>query len=57
VDSPHDAVRDKWLVSRNYRVMRFWNNDVLTNMSGVLEAKLSLPRSPKLPLTQIADAI
>jgi very-short-patch-repair endonuclease len=36
-DSPRDAVRDKWLVDHNYRVLRFWNNDVLGNMAGVLE--------------------
>ena len=36
-DSPHDAVRDKWLTDRNYRVLRFWNNDVLSNLAGVLE--------------------
>jgi very-short-patch-repair endonuclease len=50
VDSLHDAVRDKWLVSRNYRVMRFWNNDVLTNMSGVLEAiATALAETPPHP--------
>jgi very-short-patch-repair endonuclease len=32
-----DAVRDKWLIDHNYRVLRFWNNDVLGNMAGVLE--------------------
>jgi very-short-patch-repair endonuclease len=36
-DNPDDAVRDKWLVGHNYRVLRFWNNDVLGNMPGVLE--------------------
>ena len=36
-DSPRDTVRDKWLIDRNYRVLRFWNNDVLGNMAGVLE--------------------
>ncbi|MBR1268883.1 DUF559 domain-containing protein [Bradyrhizobium sp. AUGA SZCCT0222] len=36
-DNPHDVVRDKWLVDHNYRVLRFWNNDVLRNMAGVLE--------------------
>jgi very-short-patch-repair endonuclease len=36
-DNPRDAVRDKWLVDHNYRVLRFWNNDVLGNMAGVLE--------------------
>jgi len=30
-------VRDKWLLDHNYRVLRFWNNDVLGNMAGVLE--------------------
>jgi very-short-patch-repair endonuclease len=36
-DSAHDTVRDKWLADRNYRAMRFWNNDVLTNIAGELE--------------------
>src|SRR5262249_7420173 len=33
-----DAVREKWLVDHGYRVVRFWNNDVLANTDGVLEA-------------------
>jgi very-short-patch-repair endonuclease len=32
-----DAVRERWLVARGYRVLRFWNNDVLGNVDGVLE--------------------
>ena len=36
-DSPADKVRDEWLTSHNYRVMRFWNNDVLKNIDGVLQ--------------------
>jgi very-short-patch-repair endonuclease len=55
VNSPHDAFRDKWLASRNYRVIRFWNNDVLTNIVGSL--KSLLPQSRKVPLTRIAKAI
>jgi very-short-patch-repair endonuclease len=51
-DSPHDAVRDEWLTSRNYRVMRFWNNDVLTNMAGVLEVIATV--LAENPLTRIA---
>jgi very-short-patch-repair endonuclease len=35
-DSPADKVRDQWIVSHNYRVMRFWNNDVPSNIDGVL---------------------
>jgi very-short-patch-repair endonuclease len=34
---PRDAVRDQWLSDRGYRVLRFWNNDVLANTEGVLE--------------------
>ena len=36
-ESARDAVRDKWLAARNYRILRFWNNDVLKNMTAVLE--------------------
>ncbi len=32
-----DAQRDRWLKEHGYRVLRFWNNDVLGNVSGVLE--------------------
>ena len=35
-DNPRDVVRDKWFIDRNYRVLRFWNNDVLGNIEGVL---------------------
>jgi very-short-patch-repair endonuclease len=36
-ENARDAIRDKWLTDRNYRVLRFWNNDVLSNIAGVLE--------------------
>src|ERR1700716_290124 len=32
-DNTRDAARDKWLTDHNYRVLRFWNNDVLGNMA------------------------
>ncbi|HXW30661.1 MAG TPA: DUF559 domain-containing protein [Xanthobacteraceae bacterium] len=32
-----DAVRDRWLAEHRYRLLRFWNNDVMGNMDGVLE--------------------
>jgi very-short-patch-repair endonuclease len=35
---PGDAVRDSWLSDRGYRVLRFWNNDVLANTEDVLES-------------------
>jgi very-short-patch-repair endonuclease len=37
-DSKSDVVRDQWLVEHHYRVLRFWNNDVMANTDGVLEA-------------------
>ena len=36
-DNPRDLIRDQWLCEHNYRVLRFWNNDVMSNMDGVLE--------------------
>ena len=36
-DSKHDVERDRWLADHGYRVLRFWNNDVLGNIDGVLE--------------------
>jgi very-short-patch-repair endonuclease len=36
-DSKEDEVRDRYLREKGYRVLRFWNNDVLSNLDGVLE--------------------
>jgi very-short-patch-repair endonuclease len=33
----HDAERDAWFVSEGYTVLRFTNEDVLTNLGGVVE--------------------
>ena len=35
-ESATDAIRDRYLASEGYRVLRFWNNDVLGNIEGVL---------------------
>ena len=32
-----DARRDRWLVAKGYRVLRFWNSEILSNRDGVLE--------------------
>ena len=32
-----DAKRTHWLEERGYRVMRFWNNDILENIEGVVK--------------------
>ncbi len=31
-----DAARTRWLRAQGYEVIRFWNNDVLANVEGVL---------------------
>src|ERR1700742_5196998 len=35
-ESASDKRRDSYLSAERYRVVRFWNNDVLTNRDGVL---------------------
>lgn len=45
----YDAARTRYFQSRGYRVLRFWNNDVLTNIESVLEV-LVAPGKPR-PLT------
>ena len=36
LESKRDEIRDQYLADQGYRVMRFWNNDVLSNIDGVL---------------------
>jgi very-short-patch-repair endonuclease len=35
-DSDRDARRDRWFAANDFRTLRFWNNDVLRNIEGVL---------------------
>jgi very-short-patch-repair endonuclease len=37
-ESARDIERDRWLAENEFRVLRFWNNDVLSNLDGVLTA-------------------
>jgi very-short-patch-repair endonuclease len=37
LESKSDEIRDAYLADEGYRVLRFWNNDVLSNIDGVLE--------------------
>jgi very-short-patch-repair endonuclease len=37
VEAPADAARSRFIEAQGYRVLRFWNNDVLKNIDGVLE--------------------
>ena len=33
----YDRERDEWLKREGFKVLRFWNNEVLNNITGVLE--------------------
>jgi len=37
LESLRDKVRDEFMENLGYRVLRFWNNDVLANVDGVLQ--------------------
>jgi very-short-patch-repair endonuclease len=41
--------RAQWLEARGYRILRFWNNDVLGNTEGVLLEILRALRAPATP--------
>src|SRR5580698_6215861 len=35
-ESLRDKRRDRWFKTNNFRVLRFWNNEVLSNLEGVM---------------------
>ncbi|HLX15448.1 MAG TPA: endonuclease domain-containing protein [Bradyrhizobium sp.] len=46
-DSVREIERDNWLARNEFRVVRFWNNDVLQNLEGVLTSLAEqLDRTP-----------
>jgi very-short-patch-repair endonuclease len=49
----YDEKRTAWLNEQGFKVLRFWNNEVMENLAGVLEAIATecLP-SPPAPLPQ-----
>jgi very-short-patch-repair endonuclease len=36
-DANYDTDRDAWLRNQSFVILRFWNNDVLKNIDGVME--------------------
>ena len=47
-----DKIRDEWLNKQGFQVLRFWNNDILRNIEGVLEVikgKILSPHPNPLP--------
>jgi very-short-patch-repair endonuclease len=52
-ESVRDVERDAWLTRNAFRVVRYWNNDVLQNLEGVLTdlaAELNKPPHPSSSL-------
>ncbi|OYU15505.1 MAG: hypothetical protein CFE37_05105 [Alphaproteobacteria bacterium PA4] len=47
----YDERRSVWLAEEGFRVLRFWNNDVLTNTDGVLRTILGALRATPHPPT------
>jgi very-short-patch-repair endonuclease len=44
--SAGDAPRDAWLSTQGFRVLRFWNNDILANPDAVARAILDAVQPP-----------
>jgi very-short-patch-repair endonuclease len=44
-DRRQDARRDDWLKAQGFTMLRFWNNDVLTNIAGVADAIMAAAES------------
>ena len=37
IQKENDTIRDAYLRQQGFRVLRFWNNDVMQNLNGVLD--------------------
>ena len=55
VDSESDLRRTLWLEDQGFRILRFWNNEVLSNTAGVLEAIMIAATNPS-PDASLCDA-
>ena len=57
-DVAYDQRRDRWLKANSFRVLRFWNNEVMQDLPGVLERireALADAPSPPAPLPQAGE--
>ena len=46
-DSVSDKKRDRWFSDNDFVVLRYWNNDILKNLEGVLTSLLERLQSPR----------
>jgi very-short-patch-repair endonuclease len=54
-DNAYDERRTAWLEQHGWRVVRFWNNDILANIEGVQEMILEELRKPHPPDPHLPD--
>lgn len=48
-DNSQDIIRDKNIMNRGYKILRFWNNDILKNIEGCLSQIIKIiPSTPPL---------
>ena len=55
---PGDKIRDEWLRAEGYKVLRFWDNQIFSNLEGVLENirdALLTPHPDPLPQGERGD--
>jgi len=58
VDPAYDKIRGEWLRGEGYRVLRFWDSEVLSDIEGVLETiqdVLFTPHPDPLPQGERGD--
>ena len=48
-ESFRDQYRDRWFAANRFRVMRFWNNEVLSNLEGVMTVLAEALAAEKAP--------
>lgn len=49
IDSKHDLIRDMYLETQGYQVLRFWSNEVLSQTDAVLESIFQAIRMSRMP--------
>jgi very-short-patch-repair endonuclease len=55
-DSKNDAGRDAWLIAQGFRVLRFWNNHVQSQLDAVLESIWNALHEQSSPLPNPSPA-
>ncbi len=45
-ENRRDKIRDQWLIDQGFKILRFWNNEVLGNLEGVIEKIIEHLESP-----------